>query len=351
MSYSCPSFSINQSPISGTSMLDYALWKLILNGDSPPPTRFVDGVKKEYPPTTIEEKLARKNKLKARVNTAHGDSIARSKTNASNLPNVDSLSDAVIYSFFASQSNSSQLNNEDLKQINPNDLEEMDLKWKMAMASKHQDNKNREAPRRTVPVEDATSNALVSQCDGLGYDWSAYKEGLEFVEARLEVYKNNEAVFEEDIKILKLDVMFRVPPPYTRNFMPPKLNLVFADEHVVSESVTSLPGIAKSKVKTSESKLKTVSEPIIKDWVADSEDQNEIENETKQINPSFAKYGEIDGGYVAFKEDTKGGKTTGKVFLRVPRKNNMYSVDLRNVAPSGGLTCLFAKATLDESNL
>ncbi|GJR96105.1 ribonuclease H-like domain-containing protein [Tanacetum coccineum] len=40
-----------------------------------------------------------------------------------------------------------------------------------------------------------------------------------------------------------------------------------------------------------------------------------------------------------------------QVLLRVPRKNNMYSVDLKNVAPSGGLTCLFAKATLDESNL
>nr|GFC69399.1 hypothetical protein [Tanacetum cinerariifolium] len=39
-------------------------------------------------------------------------------------------------------------------------------------ASKHQDNRNREAPRRTVPVKDTTSNALVTQCDGLGYDWS-----------------------------------------------------------------------------------------------------------------------------------------------------------------------------------
>nr|GFB12524.1 hypothetical protein [Tanacetum cinerariifolium] len=37
----------------------------------------------------------------------------------------------------------------------------------------------------------------------------AYKAGLESVKARLEVYKKNEAVFEEDIKILKLDVMFR----------------------------------------------------------------------------------------------------------------------------------------------
>ncbi|GJS31696.1 ribonuclease H-like domain-containing protein [Tanacetum coccineum] len=39
------------------------------------------------------------------------------------------------------------------------------------------------------------------------------------------------------------------------------------------------------------------------------------------------------------------------VLLRVPRKDNMYSVDLKNIVPLGGLTCLFAKATLDESNL
>ncbi|GJR15278.1 ribonuclease H-like domain-containing protein [Tanacetum coccineum] len=39
------------------------------------------------------------------------------------------------------------------------------------------------------------------------------------------------------------------------------------------------------------------------------------------------------------------------VLLKVPRKDNMYSVDLKNVVPHGGLTCLFAKATPDESNL
>ncbi|GJW33366.1 putative ribonuclease H-like domain-containing protein [Tanacetum coccineum] len=39
------------------------------------------------------------------------------------------------------------------------------------------------------------------------------------------------------------------------------------------------------------------------------------------------------------------------VLLKVPRKDNMYSVDLKNVVPQGGLTCLFAKATLDKSNL
>nr|GEU54855.1 ribonuclease H-like domain-containing protein [Tanacetum cinerariifolium] len=49
------------------------------------------------------------------------------KPPASILPNVDNLSDAVIYSFFASQSNSPQLDNDDLKQIDADDLEEMDL--------------------------------------------------------------------------------------------------------------------------------------------------------------------------------------------------------------------------------
>ncbi|GKA74492.1 putative ribonuclease H-like domain-containing protein [Tanacetum coccineum] len=39
------------------------------------------------------------------------------------------------------------------------------------------------------------------------------------------------------------------------------------------------------------------------------------------------------------------------VLLKVPRKNNMYSVDLNNIVPKGGLTCLFAKATSDESKL
>ncbi|GJR70540.1 putative ribonuclease H-like domain-containing protein [Tanacetum coccineum] len=39
------------------------------------------------------------------------------------------------------------------------------------------------------------------------------------------------------------------------------------------------------------------------------------------------------------------------VLLKVPRKNNMYSIDLKNIVPKGGLTCLFVKATSDESKL
>nr|GFB02471.1 ribonuclease H-like domain-containing protein [Tanacetum cinerariifolium] len=40
-----------------------------------------------------------------------------------------------------------------------------------------------------------------------------------------------------------------------------------------------------------------------------------------------------------------------QVLLRVHRENNIYNVDLKNITPSGDLTCLFAKAKLDESTL
>nr|GEV18407.1 ribonuclease H-like domain-containing protein [Tanacetum cinerariifolium] len=39
------------------------------------------------------------------------------------------------------------------------------------------------------------------------------------------------------------------------------------------------------------------------------------------------------------------------ILLRVPRKNNMYSVDMKNIVPKESLTCLVTKATLDESML
>nr|GEU98907.1 ribonuclease H-like domain-containing protein [Tanacetum cinerariifolium] len=135
-------------------MTDYSLWEVILNGDSPVPTRIVEGVVQPVAPTTAKQKLAKKNELKARgtdthylafvsststdsttdsVSTAVNISAVGAKLTASTIPNVDSLSNAIIYCFFASQSSSSQLDNKDLKQIDVDDLEEIDLKWQMAM--------------------------------------------------------------------------------------------------------------------------------------------------------------------------------------------------------------------------
>ncbi|GKC55211.1 putative ribonuclease H-like domain-containing protein [Tanacetum coccineum] len=56
---------------------------------------------------------------------------------------------------------------------------------------------------------------------------------------------------------------------------------------------------------------------------------------------------------VTLKERKSEAKLTDEsyVLLKVPRKNNMYSVDLKNIVPKGGLTCLFAKSISDESKL
>nr|GEZ22475.1 hypothetical protein [Tanacetum cinerariifolium] len=150
------------------------------------------------------------------VSAAVNVSAVGTKLSASTLPSVDSLSNAVIYSFFASQSSSPQLDNEDLKQIDADDLEEIDLKWQMAMLTMRarkffqktgrnlgvngptsmgfdmakvecynchrkghfarecrspKDSRRTtvaEPQRRSVPVETSTSNALVFQCDVSG---------------------------------------------------------------------------------------------------------------------------------------------------------------------------------------
>nr|GEU59822.1 ribonuclease H-like domain-containing protein [Tanacetum cinerariifolium] len=107
------------------------------------------------------------------VSTVGSISTASTKVPVFALPNVDTLSDAVIYSFFASQSSSPQLDNDDLKQINTDDLERHFARE----CKSPKDNRNKETQRRNVPVKTSTSNALVSQCDGVrSIDWSFQAE-------------------------------------------------------------------------------------------------------------------------------------------------------------------------------
>nr|GEW20549.1 probable pectinesterase 29 [Tanacetum cinerariifolium] len=205
-------------------LTDYSLWEVRLNGDSPTPTRVVDGVVQAVAPTTAEQRLAKKNELKARgtllmalldkhqlknqslddlfnslkiyvaevksssstsptthniafvssqntyntnesVSAIASVSAASNKALVSDLPNVDNLSDAIIYSFFASQSISPQLDNDDLKQIEADDLEKMDLKWQMVMLTMRakrspKDTRNKDTQKRNILVETSTSNAL-----------------------------------------------------------------------------------------------------------------------------------------------------------------------------------------------
>nr|GEU97766.1 ribonuclease H-like domain-containing protein [Tanacetum cinerariifolium] len=271
-------------------MTDYSLWEVIINEDSPAPTIVVDGVVQPVTIMSADQKLARRNELKAygtllmalpdkhqlkfnshkdaktlmeaiekrfggntetkkvqktllkqqfenftgsssenldqihdrllpsewkthtliwrnkanleehslddlfNISAATSVSAVCAKLHVSSDPNIDSLSNAVIFSFFASQSTSPQLDNEDLKQTDVDDLEEMDLRWQLAMLTMRARRKGHfarecrspkdtrrtgaaEPQRRTAPVENSTSNALVSQCDGIGsYDWSYQAE-------------------------------------------------------------------------------------------------------------------------------------------------------------------------------
>nr|GEV19885.1 hypothetical protein [Tanacetum cinerariifolium] len=583
-------------------MTDYSLWEVIINGDSPTPTRVVVGVVQAIAPTTVEQRLAKKNKLKERgtllmvlpdkhqlkfnihkdnkslmeaiekrlhklisqleiladledqslddlfnnlkiyeveiksssstshtiqniafvssndidstnesVSVVFSVSGASTKTPVSTLPNVDNISDAVIYSFFASQSNSPQLDNEDLKQIDAGDLEEMDLKWQMAMLTMRarrflqrtgrnlgsngttsigfdmskvefynchrrghfareckslRDTRNKDTQRRTVPVETSTSNALVSQCDRVGsYDWSsqADEEPTNYAlmaftssESSSSSSSDNEVIdcdeltsSESDDSVPTSPVHDRyksgegyhaVPPPYTRTFMPPKPDLVFNDDSTVSKTVPNVFNVKPSTTKPTKEMSQTSVKPVehfsqaknlrkdipkskghkhswnrkacfvcksfnhlIKDgdfyvkqmvqkpmrnhamrvnkphspirWPINHRPAPKHSNfpqkattvKTKKSNPQQAlkdkgvidsgcsrhmtgnisylsNFEEINGGYVAFCGNPKGGKITSK-------ENNMYNVDLKNIVPSRDLTCLFALATLDDSNL
>ncbi|GKE69475.1 hypothetical protein Tco_1527547, partial [Tanacetum coccineum] len=70
------------------------------------------------------------------VNTAYGISTANTQASpASTQVNTSNLSDATVYAFLANQPNGSQLVHEDLEQIQKDDLEEMDLKWQLALLS------------------------------------------------------------------------------------------------------------------------------------------------------------------------------------------------------------------------
>nr|GFA15358.1 hypothetical protein [Tanacetum cinerariifolium] len=137
---------------------------------------------------SLWERLARKNKLKAR------GTLLMALSDKHQLKfNIHKDAKTLMEAIEKSQSNSPQLDNDDLKHVDADDLEEMDLKWQMTMLTNcHKKghfarecrspkdtrrNGKIEPQRRSVPVETFTSNALVSQCDGVGsYGWSFQAE-------------------------------------------------------------------------------------------------------------------------------------------------------------------------------
>nr|GFA71033.1 hypothetical protein [Tanacetum cinerariifolium] len=154
------------------------------------------------------------------------------------------------------------------------------------------------------------------------FDIISYKTGLESVKARILVYQQNETVFEEDIKLLKLDVQLRdnalmfssesdirmpaspkydryqsregyhaVLPPYAGTFMPCKPDLVFHDAPNVNETVhtTFNDELSPTKPDKDLSHTHRPSTPIIEDWVSDSEDDSKADptqNASSLVQPT-----------------------------------------------------------------
>ncbi|GJU49566.1 hypothetical protein Tco_1219121 [Tanacetum coccineum] len=235
--------------------IDYTLWEIVENGNAPIVTKTVDGKEIVIPPTSVEETVQRR--------------LLRTDLEPQT---VENLSGDVIYSFFASQPSIPQLDNEDLQQINLDDLEEMDLRWNIAMLTM----------RARRFLKNTRRKLDMANKERIGFDESKM-ECLESVEARLLVFKKNESVYEEDIKLLKREIYLRdldirelkrklelatkekmrlgynaVPPPYTGNFMPPKSDLVYTslDDFVdvnesVSESVIEKPTVETNEPETS----------------------------------------------------------------------------------------------------
>nr|GEY92052.1 hypothetical protein [Tanacetum cinerariifolium] len=213
-------------------------------------------------------------------------SATSTKALVSTLPNVDNLSDAVIYFFFASQSNSHQLDNEYLKQFKADDLEEIYLKWQMVMLTMRakrspRDTKNKDTQRRTVPVETSTSNALVPWCDGVGsYDWS---------------FQANEEPKNYALMAFTSSSSFSSSGSNHEVFDYDELNSFESDDSMPISAVNDskiVPNVFNINPSTTKptkdmSQSNRPSAPIIEDWVSDSEDESEGEPMPIQKAPSF----------------------------------------------------------------
>ncbi|GJT34814.1 hypothetical protein Tco_0925233 [Tanacetum coccineum] len=253
------------------------------------------------------------------VNTAHGVSAVSTQVSAANSINVDNLSDVVIY-----------------------DLEEMDLRWQMAMLTMRARRFLKNTRRRVTvhgneSIVDMTGvirhrkdlltmhswlthlQVLVLRFDKSELMVVAYKTGeitirelrkkLEIVQKEKDDIKFNVDKFENVSKSLNKIIESQivdnckkglsynvVPPPLTGNFMPPKPDLSFTGlEEFTNKPVVIKHVIENNEANASEAKPKAVRKnngaPIIEDWVSDSEEENvsQTKIEKKTAKPSFVK--------------------------------------------------------------
>ncbi|GJX72848.1 ribonuclease H-like domain-containing protein [Tanacetum coccineum] len=184
-------------------------------------------------------------------------------------------------------------------------------------------------------------NSQISDKDktGLGYDAQMIESQMNESEIVHSVFNNRESDEENSLVNDRFKIgegFHTVPPPLTRNYMPPRPDLSFAglDNFVfrpaVSETVTSLYQTETSAPKTSKERMeksKTIrpSSPIIEDWESDSDDDCVFRPSAVQTKPEFINFVK-SGEHV--KLDNKENTPTQEEY---PRKSQSSRSNRRNL--------------------
>ncbi|GJV31917.1 putative ribonuclease H-like domain-containing protein [Tanacetum coccineum] len=173
--------------------------------------------------------------------TTYGVSVAHTQSNPTSR---DNLSDAMICAFLASQPNTPQLAREDLEQIDLDDLQEMDLQWEMAMLTIRATRFIKRTGRK-LDVNGQRVRFNRSKVER----YNCHKNASPTVES----FVNSSEMFENQ-EYNKSDKGYHaVPPPYTGNFIPSKPYLTFMDEIVESDNMDVITVVTPSNVKKVES--------------------------------------------------------------------------------------------------
>ncbi|GJS67884.1 putative ribonuclease H-like domain-containing protein [Tanacetum coccineum] len=187
------------------SHTDYPIWEIIQKGNGlVSVSTDTNGVIKVLPPKTTKENLARERERKARTTLLMAlpeDHLAKfhKMTDTKEMENSSSYTDELMYSFFANQSSGPQLDHEDLEQHDEFDLEEMDLKWQVAMISMRLKKfYKKTGVDWTGHAEDEQENFALMAYSNSGSDTK--------VEAQLVAHQKNQLWYEEKIRFMKIDL-------------------------------------------------------------------------------------------------------------------------------------------------
>nr|GEV50559.1 ribonuclease H-like domain-containing protein [Tanacetum cinerariifolium] len=129
-------------------------------------------------PDELQLRFTKHNRGNEEVNTASVSTASTNVSTASANIGVASISQDTACAYIASQSSGSQIKFKDINQIDEDNIEEMDIKWNMALLSmradrapRSQDRGRRDNYRQGFKFEEQASKALMV-IDGVGWDWS-----------------------------------------------------------------------------------------------------------------------------------------------------------------------------------